>query len=231
MMNRNTFIKSLTKSFNWLLALGYELRQVETSIYFEKHSNNEVHSINFFWSEYDVIKIQGVFALKRFNFIESIIERITGNLDYTIHKKWEGTIPKEFAAEANGVTLTDAFYLSDKNQIKLFSEIIEGFYNSEVQPFFNNFNSIENILYWLNTNETPDHVKLLVSNNNSMMLRKLIIMKESNSSDYHSLYEKYRDFLEQKNRQRESPYTEMYDEFIKFDEYFNKHQIKSDRKV
>ncbi|WP_067145661.1 hypothetical protein [Pseudotamlana agarivorans] len=223
-MDRNSFIKSLKENFNWLCDLGYDLRQVETSVYFEKHSNDEVHSVNFFWSEFDVIKIQGVFALIRFDDIEKIIEQKTGNLDYTIHKKWEGSIPKEFALEANGVTLTDAFYLSNESQVRLFSEIMKEFYTREIQLFFTNFKSVKNVLDWLNENDVQEHSKLLVVSNNSMMLRKLVVMKEGNSSDYQSLYDRYRSFLEQKSSQKESPYIEMYDEFIKFDEYFYNHQ-------
>lgn len=222
-MDRDTFIKSLKKNFNWIFDLGYDLKQVETSVYFEKRSNDEVYSINFFWAEYDVIKIQGIFAFKRFDFIETIIEQNTGNLDYTIKKKWEGSIPEEFASNANGVTLTDAFYLSNENQIKLFSEIIREFYTHETQAFFDNFNSVTNVLDWLNQNDVQEHSKLLVVNNNSMMLRKLVIMKEGKSNDFQNLYDRYRGFLEQKSNEKESPYVEMYNEFIKFDGYFQKH--------
>lgn len=222
-MNRDTFVKYLKEHFNWLLDLGYAFNQVETNIDFVKFVDNNAYSIGLSWAEYDVIKIHGIFVRKRFSNIEKIIEQNTGNLDYTIKNKWEGSIPEEFASNANGVTLTDAFYLSNENQIKVFSEIIREFYTHETQAFFDNFNSVTNVLDWLNQNDVQEHSKLLVVNNNSMMLRKLVIMKEGKSNEFQYLYDRYRGFLEQKSNEKESPYVEMYNEFIKFDGYFQKH--------
>lgn len=223
-MDRNDFVRKLKESFKWLLDLDYNFIHVETNIDFVKYVDDEVYSIGISWAEYDVIKIHGIFARKRFNSIEKIIEEKTGNLNYTIYKKWEGSIPEEFDSEANGVRTSGAFYLSNENQIKRFSEIVKEFYTREILPFFSDFKSVTNILDWLSQNDVQEHSKLLVVQNNSMMLRKLVLMKEGSSRDFQSLYDRYRSFLEQKNSKKESPYVEMYDEFIKFDEYFYNHQ-------
>ncbi|AWH74568.1 hypothetical protein DCS32_10495 [Dokdonia sp. Dokd-P16] len=220
-MNRVEFSKYVQYHFNWLIELGYKYRRLGKNISFEKSINDETFSIKFFWAEFHVIKIEGILALKGFDNIEKVITDRTGESHYTIHKLFKGEISKDFDSIANGVVLSNGFYIKSEKQVKLFSEVVQFFYNNDVIDFFEKFKSMENVSYWLKENEIQNHSNLLVLTNNSMALRKLIIFKKTKSSEYKNLYEEYKTFLIEKNNENKRPYTDMFTTFLKFEDYFN----------
>lgn len=220
-MDKKVFLKCIHDEFRWILDLGYSFRPVDTSIYFEKNNDDVDYCINFFWAEFNEIKIQGLFAFKRFKLIENLIENVTGNLDFTIR------LPLQYN-DLNDVNLSiltpqGEIYLSDEHDIKEFSVYVQELFNRVALPFYQNFSSLQEVGKWMNENNIKDHSKLLSVSNNSMMLRKLIILKEINSGEFSELYEKYKTYLIEKNETKEKVYQDMYMCFLNFKRYFESH--------
>jgi len=214
-MNNKVFIECIEDKFSWLLEAGFAFRSIDTSIYFEKNKEGVDDCINFFWAEYNEIKIQGLFALKRFNLVEKLIEQSTGNLDYTIRKPLSIDNINSSLKKPNG-----EIYISDVDDVKKFSELVQKLFYTSALPFYEEFSSLKNVGNWINENKISDHSKILVVSNNSMMLRKLIILKEINSKDFPNLYQRYKQYLIEKNASKERVYQEMYTYFSNLIEYF-----------
>jgi len=217
-MNRESFTANIKNDFKWLNNLGYETNHVETSVYFEKKTEFIDQCISFSWAEYNEIKIHAISARKRFIKIEKLIESITGKFDYTIRLPLQFTSLDEDSFEI--VNPSKQIHISSDEQTKELSNLVRLFFNKEALPFFNRFETLSDIEDWLNRNEVNKHSALLSVNNNSMMLRKLIILKEVNALEFKELYDRYKNFLINKNKAGEKVYQEMYSSFIQFDDYF-----------
>lgn len=218
-MERKKFVELVEKEFLWLIDLGYEFNHIEQGISFIKSAEKEAFKIYFSWAEYNEYCIYGINCAKRFNSIENLIEKSTGNFDFTIFKGHQGIIPNELESLKDDYHL-NSFYIAQYSQISIFSQMVRDFYNNEVLAFYDNFKSLKDILFWLSNNDIKEHSKLLVNSQNCMMLRKLIIMKKENSIEFDNLYGRYKSYLHQKFNKNESPYSKMYLDFIKFDTYF-----------
>lgn len=208
-------IRVIKKSFQWLYDLGYESEIIERSMYFNKTTNNKTYTINFFWAEFNSIKIQGVCALLRFNNLESIIKEKTKKLNYTIWLKMNLANPRIDAVNSDDHSNRSGIILESEADISNFSNDVGEFYSLKTIPFFSKYTTLKDINEYLVNTEQSDHKNLLCASNNSMMIRKLLIMKEANSEGFHDLYIKYFSFLQQKKN--EAPYIEMYNEFMKFE--------------
>jgi len=222
MINSKIFSEKVQESFKWLIELGYQFKQIDTNIRFERIMENEAFAIGFSWSEYNKILVNGCIVYKRFNIVESILQKeIGGVLDYTIKLHWQGEIPKELEQVKDKEYFSNAFFIANIFEIDILSTVIKEFYYNEGLNFLDNYKTLMNVLDWLQENEIQRHSDLLVAHNNSMMLRKLIIMKEGHSPEFVNLYDRYSNFLKKKHDERESPYIEMYDNFLKLKDYFN----------
>ena len=217
-MNRKVFLECIQDKFKWLSKTGFTFKSIDTSVYFEKSTEEEDCCINFFWAEFNEIKIQGLFAFKRFNVVEELIEKSTGKLDFTIRMPLKYDNFNLSMLSPNG-----GIYLSTEGDISKFSELVQKLFQTSVLPFYKEFSSLHDVGNWLNENNASDHSKLLVVSNNSMMLRKLIILKEINSEGFSDLYWRYKNYLIDKSATKEKVYQEMYTDFLNFIDYFEDH--------
>nr|WP_319399908.1 hypothetical protein [uncultured Carboxylicivirga sp.] len=222
MIDSKIFSENIQESFNWLIELGYKFKQIDTNIYFERLKKDEAFAIGFSWSEYSRILVNGVTFYKRFDVVENILHEVNNGVqDYTIKQQWQGDVPQEFDKVKEQDYFSNAFYISNISEIRIFSSTLKKVYNEEVTGFLDNFKTLQDVLGWLGENDIQKHSDLLVANNNLMMLRKLVIMKEGHSPEYEDLYKRYSSFLKKKQAEGESPYIEMFDNYLKLESYFN----------
>ena len=222
-MERKVFLEGILREFTWLVDLGFSYHHIETSVFFNKTDGDKEFAINFFWAESNENRIQGLFALKRFDKIEKIIEEVTGNLDYTIrlpltfdhliHSNLPKSKPKS------------SIYLGCNDDIKEFSYIVKILYETMAIPFYKGFETLKDIENWMNENEIKDHSNLLVVSNNSMMIRKLMILKENGSADFKGLYSTYKSYLIDKSKGGVKVFQGMYNDFAKFMDYFESETV------
>ncbi|REE01785.1 hypothetical protein [Marinoscillum furvescens] len=222
MIDSKMFSSEVEESFKWLTDLDFQFRQLDTNIVFERIKSDEAFAIGFSWSEYNRIHLYGLTAYKRFNSIENIIHVATEKpVDYTIKHHWKGDVPDELERISDqSHPATNSFFLENKSQVEVFSDMVKNFLHHEANDFFEQFETIHDVLKWLKAHEVKQHAELLVQNNNTGMLRKLILMKEGHCEDFEDLFQRYVGFLKEKYATKESPYSEMYEVFSKLDDYF-----------
>lgn len=225
-MELQEFLESMKSSCNFLETEGYSLRKVDTSInrnfWYEKHTEIEGFRISFGWKQYgDEFHVKGLQVLKRFNEIENIFREVKGGVlsdFYTIQKS---PIIENIPSELNYTETENNihFVIKNQNEIILFSNFVEKFFNTTVKSFFDFFNDLTSVNFWLNDNEVEQHKNLIVSWDNTMMIRKLLIMKIIKNDNYSNLFDRYKTFLTQKNNEQESPYVSMFSFFNKVEAY------------
>ncbi|WP_109437771.1 hypothetical protein [Aquimarina sp. AU119] len=189
-MDRDLFIKQVKKDFQWLINLGYEFVHIETSIYFEKKSQDEAYAISFSWAEYNRFLIQNITAFKRFNKIEKCLNSVNNNaLDYTIRELWNGEIPSDFEVVKNENHFINSFFIEDYSQIKLFSQMIEDFFINEVKSFFSKYQDLKNIIDEMNLLPSETKASMIVNTNNSTFMRIMAIKYFVNPQDGIEFYD------------------------------------------
>ncbi len=197
-MNRRGFKKQIKTDFQWLIDLGYEYSSVERNIKFTKTFNNDDYILEMFWAEYNHYMIS-VKCSKKLYQIEKVIKEHTGYYDSTVWKRLSKIkIPDEFSSIVDDIYNLEHFNISEYFEIALFSKAIEFLYKQHIMLFFEQYQSVEDIMTYLSKTEIDKHCEFIGNNHDSMILRKLVIMKQTNYNGFDDLYESYSKFLYQK---------------------------------
>lgn len=218
-MTQEVFVNLIKKEFDWLIQKGFEIGHVERNIKFEKTFQDKAYAIRFSWAEYDVIKVDRVSCLKRFNKVEKIIgEILQREMDYTIHKKCIKEIPKIFNSEANGIVLTNAIYISNEHQVKQFSEFVKEFFENEAAAFFDQFKTLEDIIEEMNNLPSDQKASMIGNTGNSTFLRIATIKYLVNPDDGLKFYNETLKKLEPVKNERS--FAAILNDLHKLIEYF-----------
>lgn len=176
MIDSKIFSNSVQESFKWLTDLGYNFRQIDTNILFEKSIDYESFAIGFSWSEYNEILVNGFTAYKRFNNIENILqETIGGALDYTIKQHWKGEIPKELKKVKDPHHFSNAFYIADTSEVEIFSKAVKYFFETDAKFFFNKYTKLEDIVHEMEQLPSDKKASMIVNTSNSSFMRIMAI--------------------------------------------------------
>ncbi|MCZ8230346.1 hypothetical protein [Flavobacterium sp.] len=223
-MTNQNFINIIKNECQFLENDGYQLKIIDRNIWYEKKTDKEGLRISFGWTEYDCLWISGLTANKRFNEVETLINKAI-NIDlidlYTIHiSPNPKDIPQGLKYIESSENINFEIYTYEESL--LFIEFLKSFYYRTVVPFFEEYESLTKIIYWLNEKDISEHLNLIVSTGNTLMLRKLIVMKLNNDTKFQDLYLRYNNYLAQKSIEKESPYVDMYKKFKQLISFFEK---------
>lgn len=227
-MELQEFVAAMKSNCSFFETESYSLRKVDLSVnrnfWYERHTETEGFRISFGWTQYgDEFHVKGLQAYKRFNIIENVFHEVKGGFlqdYYTIHK----SPSVEYVPENLSFTETENnihFVIKNQNDVLLFTKFIKEFLINTVKLFFDSFTDLSSVSLWLNNNDIEYHKDLIVLWDNTMMIRKLLIMRIANDAKYSMLYERYKNFLIQKNDEKESPYVDMFNLFSKVEMYLS----------
>jgi len=190
MIDSSIFSKEISKSFNWLIDLGFSLKEEDSNVLFEKARVETTLALGFSWTEYNKILINGFTAFKRFNLVENLIQEVLGGeLDFTIKHRWHGEIPSDFVKISDPQFFQDAFLITDTIQMPIFSNMLKCFFENEVAIFDNKFSSLSTILDEIDLLPSNEKSSFIVNTSNSTFLRILAIKHLVNPLEGQKFYE------------------------------------------
>ena len=176
MIDSKIFSKKVQESFMWLTELGYNFRQIDTNIYFEKVDQNEAYAIGFSWSEYNKILINGFTAFKRFNNVEHVLQEVIGGtLEYTLKYHWQGEIPKELKKVKDQQHFTNAFYIANASEVGIFSKVVKSFFATDAKSFFYKYSKLGDIVQEMEKLPSDKKASMIVNTSNSTFIRIMAI--------------------------------------------------------
>lgn len=176
MIDSKIFSEKVQECFEWLTELGYNFRQIDTNIYFEKVDQGEAYAIGFSWTEYNKILVNGFTAYKRFNHVEYILqEAFGGALDYTIKHHWQGEIPKELEKVKDQQYFANAFYIADISEVEIFSMTVKCFFEADAKSFFIKYAKLDDVVQEMEKLPSDKKASMIVNSSNSTFVRILAI--------------------------------------------------------
>lgn len=176
MIDSKIFSEKVQECFEWLTELGYNFRQIDTNIYFEKVNQDEACAIGFSWSEYNEILVNGFTAYKRFNNVEHILQEVIGGaLDYTIKHHWQGEIPKELKKVKDQQYFANAFYVADISEIEIFSKTVKCFFETDAKSFFTKYSKLNDVVQEMEKLPSDKKASMIVNSSNSTFVRIMAI--------------------------------------------------------
>ncbi len=175
MIDSKIFSEKVQESFRWLTELGYNFRQIDTNIYFEKVDQDEAYAIGFSWSEYNEILINGFTAYKSFNNVEHILQEVIGGTpEYTLKHHWEGP-PQELKKVKDQKRFANAFYIASASEVEIFSKVVKCFFETDAKSFFNKYSKLDDVVLEMEKLPSDKKASMIVNTSNSALIRIMSI--------------------------------------------------------